>query len=177
MKLLNNLLKFPILCTLLTISNFSIACNPGQGSGQCGYYDNSGYHNAPIGSYSGNNYKQPTQIINRIIHLPSKFGAIASSQSESIIYPSSNMNSSTAAINEALRGCGRYASDCEIVAQVENGCLALAYGKFDNIHYVSSTGGGSTKDEARKNAINACHKFGGAGCKIIELSCSIPTPP
>ena len=130
MKLLNNLLKFPILCTLLTISNFSIACNPGQGSGQCGYYDNSGYHNAPIGSYSGNNYKQPTQIINRIIHLPSKFGAIASSQSESIIYPSSNMNSSTAAINEALRGCGRYASDCEIVAQVENGCLALAYGKF-----------------------------------------------
>ena len=63
MKHLDKMTKFCFAGYLLTLSTFTLACNPGQGSGQCGYYDNSGYHNAPIGSYSGNNYKQPTRVI------------------------------------------------------------------------------------------------------------------
>lgn len=174
MKHLDKMTKFCFAGYLLTLSTFTLACNPGQGSGQCGYYDNSGYHNAPIGSYSGNNYKQPT----RVIKLPSRYGAVAWSEGGG-----SGMSHNRLSEKEAAEAAMQYCKNagglkCVIAAEVRNSCIAISTGQAKN---GSGTYGnvatGQPEDTAIQNAINKCKASGFSDCKILDVSCSIPTLP
>ena len=176
MKHLDKMTKFCFAGYLLTLSTFTLACNPGQGSGQCGYYDNSGYHNAPIGSGNsgssyGNNYAPSSP---RVIIVPNRYGAIARSRIGHIGI-SGNMDSMKDATAVAMRNCKRGPSPegCEITAWTRNGCVAASMGKNNEGYYWSFTGANDDESSVIKEVMESCEAAGFSECQILDLICSI----
>jgi hypothetical protein len=171
---MNYIFKTFMTISLFAMTNFALACNPGQGSGQCGYYDNSGYHNAPIGSGNsgssyGNNYAPSSP---RVIIVPNKYGAIAISEDGSL-GSAANMPSMKAAENEALASCAKRASQkCIIKAKTRNGCIAASIGITSRGFYGVYVAAANYKDEVTDKAMNHCIAGGLTKCEILHSSCS-----
>lgn len=174
MKHLDKMTKFCFAGCLLSLSAFTLACNPGQGSGQCGYYDNSGYHNAPIGSYNGGNYSEPTRVITRVVKLPDRFGAVAVSSHG--IGSSHDRPSLKEAETAALNYCKEFGTGCQIAATIRNGCIAVAQGK-NSKGWGIFTKTGEYEDQAVSKTLALCKSMNYTECEIAVSSCSIPTPP
>lgn len=166
---------------LLFFSATIFACNPGQGTGQCGYFDSTGYHNAPIGSNnytnsSNNNYTNKTITI----RLQDKYGAIALGTNGHYGFIS-NMPSKRKAQREALSLCKQHGGvNCEIVHSVRNGCLSIAEGFSNKAKKLVQirTGSSPNRNESESVALNLCIKSGLSECKIIDIEqCSLPVLP
>lgn len=134
---------------------------------------NYGY-NPDCGQSSSN---PPKKIIKHtIIHLPSKYGAIAMNKQVAEIGGSENMDSKAAARRAAIQSCqnGNPNVACKIVATYENGCIAAVGGKKKKLVLFTAaheTSGGY----ALKKAMAKCEKYGASNCQVlISESCSLP---
>ena len=171
---MNYIFKTFMTISLFAMTNFALACNPGQGSGQCGYYDNSGYHNAPIGSGNsgssyGNNYAPSSP---RVIIVPNKYGAIASSK-DGQVGVAANMPSMKAAEKQALANCAKEASEeCLINAKTRNGCIAASIGITSQGFYSYYFTAEDHKFEADEEVMTRCQETGSSECKLIYSACS-----
>lgn len=166
-----------IIFLLLLVSLPTLACNPGQGTGQCGYYDNTGYHNAPIGS--NNTYSVPRTIT---IQLQNRYGAVARSLVTGDMGFVYNETSEEKAKRKALKQCKKNGGiDCGIFNEFVNGCLSVAEGFASSTKSKQSTevraGFSTSPDEAEENALNSCRKDGLFDCYIaFKARCSVHVP-
>lgn len=119
-----------ILCMGL-FPMFSFACSPGVGGGPSG----DPHCMAPILAndpyYNGSMNQQQTPVV---VHIPSKYGAVAMNMD--IGYGSGvlNQDSLSKAKKAALTQCrqGNSKAPCKVVATVRNGCIAAAKGQIIN---------------------------------------------
>lgn len=135
----------------------AFACNPGQGTGQCGYYDNTGYHNAPIGSggnYSGT-YSSPRTVV---IRLPSKYGAVA--MNDTGFATSFNATSERKAKKEALSKCQRGGQvGCKVYFTVRNGCFSGAFGHYENGLVKAFFESTDNQGESENAVLQKCYRY------------------
>lgn len=173
---MKNIFKSFIAVSVFTVTNFAVACNPGQGSGQCGYYDNSGYHNAPIGSSNGGRSYGENDIYARprVIIVPNRYGAIARSDT-GMVGAARNASSQIEANSVALENCRSFNSQpstCKIVATTRNGCVAAATGKNKQGFYATAVAAATTEKITNKQAISTCKGNGLFECEILLSACS-----
>lgn len=119
----------------------------------------------------------PKKIIEHtVVHLPSKYGAIANDKKTGTLGGSENMDSESTARKAAIQSCqnGNTNASCKIVATYANGCIAAVGGKKKSLilfKAVHETSGGY----ALKKAMAKCEKFGASNCQVlIRESCSLP---
>ena len=160
-----------IFLGVLSLNAF--AFDPTQGALQndsslCGY----GYN--PNCGQSSDSYA-PQKIINTtIVHVPSKYGALAFSEKPSVAADAGNLNSEAEAREAAKQRCREAGGgSCKVIHLIRNGCIAAATGKIKNKYAIYTAGGvpGSTENAA----LNNCQVAGAQGCKIgMFENCSVP---
>ena len=170
--------KFLVLI-LLFFSSVALACDPGQGTGQCGYYDNGIYYNRPLGYYSDET-PQPPKTVN--IRLKSRYAAIALTTNGNGHFGFiSNMPSERKARREALSLCKQHGGvNCRIVSTFRNACVSISEG-FSNQEKTLTQlrlGFSAYRNESDNLALNECRKAGLLDCKVIDREqCSLPVLP
>lgn len=178
----------PLAIVLLGISLPVFACDPGQGSGQCGYYDGSGYyHNERRGEGSYNSsgslgYGGSGQIQRRVINLLSNYGAVAVALDSvnNQLYLSSNEPSIEKAEKAALEGCQSFSkTKCQITHTYGNGCISTAEGKTSSGTYPVFYGVTAEPNQSANKAMKMCQKAGLSNCTLITEyeKCSLPKMP
>jgi len=119
-----------ILCMGLS-TMFSFACSPGVGGGPSG----DPHCMAPIlvndPYYNGSMNQQQTPVV---VHIPSKYGAVAMNMDTGYGSGVLNQDSLSKAKKAALTQCrqGNSKAPCKVVATVRNGCIAAAKGQIIN---------------------------------------------
>lgn len=119
-----------ILCMGL-FPMFSFACSPGVGGGPSG----DPHCMAPILAndpyYNGSMNQRQTPIV---VHIPSKYGAVAMNMDTGYGSGVLNQDSLSKAKKAALAQCrqGNSKAPCKVVATVRNGCIAAAKGQIIN---------------------------------------------
>ena len=119
-----------ILCMGL-FPMFSFACSPGVGGGPSG----DPHCMAPIlvndPYYNGSMNQQQTPVV---VHIPSKYGAVAMNMDTGYGSGVLNQDSLSKAKKAALTQCrqGNSKAPCKVVATVRNGCIAAAKGQIIN---------------------------------------------
>ena len=119
-----------ILCMGL-FPMFSFACSPGVGGGPSG----DPHCMAPILAndpyYNGSMNQQQTPVV---VHIPSKYGAVAMNMDTGYGSGVLNQDSLSKAKKAALTQCrqGNSKAPCKVVATVRNGCIAAAKGQIIN---------------------------------------------
>ncbi|HHK5994143.1 TPA: DUF4189 domain-containing protein [Neisseria subflava] len=109
---------------------FSFACSPGVGGGQSG----DPHCMAPILAndpyYNGSMNQQQTPVI---VHIPSKYGAVAMNMDTADVSGVLNQDSLSKAKKAALTQCrqGDSKAPCKIVTWVRNSCIAMAEGQIN----------------------------------------------
>lgn len=159
---------------LLSLIHFNaFACDPGAGTGQCGYYENGTYYNRPRGYYSDGVSNSPTV---RTIRLPSRYGAVAESSNNHNLTSSYAQSSKRKARKEALAQCKQAGgTDCKILYTIRNGCLSIAGGKHSSGLFTTSAGSTDYEGGADRAALQECHRDGLTECRIIMTEeCSLP---
>ncbi len=164
-----------ILCMGL-FPMFSFACSPGVGGGPSG----DPHCMAPILAndpyYNGSMNQQQTPVI---VHIPSKYGALALNKKTGISGGAIQMDSLSRAKKEAIKKCenGGKNAPCTIVQWVRNGCIAAARGIKTNVSnnpFISFFDAGKV-GEAEKKAMTNCRASGASNCEIyISEACSLP---
>ena len=163
-----------ILCMGL-FPMFSFACSPGVGGGPSG----DPHCMAPIlanDPYYNGSMKQQTPVI---VHIPSKYGALALNKKTGISGGAIQMDSLSRAKKEAIKKCenGGKNAPCTIVQWVRNGCIAAARGIKTNVSnnpFISFFDAGKV-GEAEKKAMTNCRASGASNCEIyISEACSLP---
>ena len=164
-----------ILCMGL-FPMFSFACSPGLGGGPSG----DPHCMAPILAndpyYNGSMNQQQTPVV---VHIPSKYGALALNKKTGISGGAIQMDSLSRAKKEAIKKCenGGKNVPCTIVQWVRNGCIAAARGIKTNVSnnpFISFFDAGKV-GEAEKKAMTNCRASGASNCEIyISEACSLP---
>ena len=164
-----------ILCMGL-FPMFSFACSPGVGGGPSG----DPHCMAPILAndpyYNGSMNQQQTPVV---VHIPSKYGALALNKKTGISGGAIQMDSLSRAKKEAIKKCenGGKNVPCTIVQWVRNGCIAAARGIKTNVSnnpFISFFDAGKV-GEAEKKAMTNCRASGASNCEIyISEACSLP---
>lgn len=119
-----------ILCMGL-FPMFSFACSPGVGGGPSG----DPHCMAPILAndpyYNGSMNQQQTPVI---VHIPSKYGAVAMNMDTGYASGVLNQDSLSKAKKAALTQCrqGNPKASCRVASWVRNGCIAAARGQIIN---------------------------------------------
>ena len=119
-----------ILCMGL-FPMFSFACSPGVGGGPSG----DPHCMAPILAndpyYNGSMNQQQTPVI---VHIPSKYGAVAMNMDTGYASGVLNQDSLSKAKKAALTQCrqGDPKASCRVASWIRNGCIAAARGQIIN---------------------------------------------
>lgn len=119
-----------ILCMGL-FPMFSFACSPGVGGGPSG----DPHCMAPILAndpyYNGSMNQQQTPVV---VHIPSKYGAVAMNMDTGYASGVLNQDSLSKAKKAALTQCrqGNPKASCRVASWVRNGCIAAARGQIIN---------------------------------------------
>lgn len=157
-----------IISLLLLASSSVLACNPDQGTGQCGYR---GANGAIYNSYgeAQNSYQQRGAINNssvRIIKQPDSFAALAQATSGRT-FSVTHMHSTTEAKNSVIRKCEQSTGEKCIVAHAfQNGCMSAASGMLKNGRYRLFPASAPTGGEAEVKAMAACKAAGLYDCLL-----------
>jgi hypothetical protein len=157
-----------IISLLLLASSSVLACNPDQGTGQCGYR---GANGAIYNSYgeAQNSYQQRGAINNssvRIIKQPDSFAALAQATSGRT-FSVTHMHSTTEAKNSVIRKCEQSTGEKCIVAHAfRNGCMSAASGMLKNGRYRLFPASAPTGGEAEVKAMAACKAAGLYDCLL-----------
>ena len=173
---------FMVSLFLLAASN-ALACNPAQGTGQCGFYDATGRwvgtraeYDASFQQQGGTTYNPPPPPP-RIVKLPDRFGAVAVNQTT--FASTYNMSSKKEARQKALREC-QYGQKqpCVIYSEYAIGCISLVNGWNDKDargNFFASVS--ATRGQAYYDVMNKCSaKY--SNCQVvIQEECSIAEPP
>ena len=123
--------KFILILCIGISSAFSFACSPGLGGGPSG----DPHCMAPILAndpyYNGSMNQQQTPVV---VHIPSKYGAVAMNMDTGYGSGVLNQDSLSKAKKAALAQCrqGNSKAPCKVVATVRNGCIAAAKGQIIN---------------------------------------------
>ena len=123
--------KFILILCIGISSAFSFACSPGVGGGPSG----DPHCMAPILAndpyYNGSMNQQQTPVV---VHIPSKYGAVAMNMDTGYGSGVLNQDSLSKAKKAALAQCrqGNSKAPCKVVATVRNGCIAAAKGQIIN---------------------------------------------
>ena len=176
--------SFIVSLFLLATSN-ALACNPAQGTGQCGFYDATGRWVATRAEYDASFQQQGGTVYNPpppppiTVMLPDRFGALGFTQKGNRGYPASNLSSREEAGREAMRLCRNDGNtDCKIIYRVKNGCFAAADGMMKNGMFRLHFGFDSTPSIAETKAMDVCVSAGMKDCRLAQKAeCSIARPP
>ena len=175
--------SFMVALFLLAASN-ALACNPAQGTGQCGYQGYGGIYSSygeAQDSYKqqyGTTYNLPSPPPPRIVMLPDRFGALGEAHKRAKLYPASNLSSREEAGREAMRLCRNDGNtDCKIIYRVKNGCFAAADSMTKNgmfrLHFGFDT---TSPSMAETQAMDVC--VAAKDCMLAQKAeCSIARPP
>ena len=173
--------SFIVSLFLLATSN-ALACNPGQGSGQCGFYDATGRwvatraeYDASFQQQGGGTVYNPPPPPPRIVMLPDRFGAIAAN---STTFASTyNMSSKKEARQKALQDC-QYGQKqpCEILTEYANGCVSFVLGRKGKLgNFMSDVS--PKRGYAYYNVMSKCFANHDTCTALIKEECSIAEPP
>ena len=175
--------SFIVSLFLLATSN-ALACNPGQGTGQCGFYDATGRWVATRAEYDasfqqqggGTVYTPPPPPITVI--LPDRFGAVARAINNHGFSSVYNMNSKQEARRKVLQDCKKgNASPCKIYLEYGNGCISMASGKGPFNHYYPVYSFSRQQGQTQRDVMEKCSaQYSDCGI-AIEEECSIVRPP
>ena len=154
-----------IISLLLLASSGVLACNPDQGTGQCGYR---GANGAIYNSYgeAQNSYRQQGGMVNnsstgsvKIIKQPDSFAAMASSTKSGKVATVTHKRSIAEANKEAMKKCEQATGEkCILMHSFQNGCMTAASGmvkKPNGYHLFPASA--STGYEAERKAMAACN--------------------
>ena len=162
--------SFIVSLFLLATSN-ALACNPGQGSGQCGFYDATGRWVATRAEYDasfqqqggGTVYNPP---LPRIVKRPDSFAALAQATSGRT-FSVTHMHSITEANNSVIRKCEQSTGEkCIVAHSFQNGCMSAASGMLKNGRYRLFPASAPTGREAEVKAMAACKAAGLYDCLL-----------
>ena len=139
-----------------------MACNPDQGTGQCGYRGANGAIYNSYGEAQGS-YQQQKGGTNgssvRIVKQPDSFAAMASSTKSGKVATVTHKHSIAEANKEAIRKCERATGEkCILMHSFQNGCMTAASGmvkKPNGYHLFPASA--STGYEAETKAMAACN--------------------
>lgn len=172
--------SFMVALFLLAASE-ALACNPAQGSGQCGFYDATGRWVGTRAEYDASFQQQGRATYNppppRIVMLPDSWGAIA--VNSTTFASTYNMSSKKEARQKALKDCQyRQKEPCVIYGDYANRCVSLVQGWDKNrrqSYFVlaQSTGRG----QIGRGALNKCAAQYNDCRFVIEEECSLPQIP
>lgn len=96
------------------------------------------------------------------------FGAIAYGARSTAAGWAYGKASASAANSTALFECRKHGDDCQLVITLSNGCAAVAAIESQGIFAV---GQGSTRQQAKSRAMNACTGQHGSECKVEAWTC------
>ena len=147
-----------ILCMGL-FPMFSFACSPGVGGGPSG----DPHCMAPILAndpyYNGSMNQQQTPVI---VHIPSKYGAVAMNMDTGYASGVLNQDSLSKAKKAALTQCrqGDPKASCRVASWIRNGCIAAARGQIiNNPTQWTSFFAGKEKGLAEAAALAKCKAY------------------
>ncbi len=113
---------------------------------------------------------------NKIIRIPSHYGAVAYDGTKGILGASeNNLKSSRAAKKEAIQVCiklGGTAKTCRIAVVSRNSCNAVALGANSKGGGVSAGDADLLKEVAENKVMQQCRDMGGQKCFIAYSYCS-----
>ena len=122
--------KFILTLCFGISSAFSFACSPGVGGGPSG----DPHCMAPILAndpyYNGSMNQQQTPVI---VHIPSKYGAVAMNMDTGYASGVLNQDSLSKAKKAALAQCrqGNPKASCRVASWARNSCIAMAQGQIN----------------------------------------------
>ena len=172
-----------VVSLLLLTSSNALACNPAQGTGQCGFYDATGgwvatraEYDASFQQQGGTTYNPPSPPPPPItVKLPPRFGAIA--VNSTVFASTYNMSSKKEARQKALQDCQYGQKEpCRIFTEYRNSCVSLAQGRDKRSGYFVAEFA-DNRGQASYKAMNKCSAQYGNCSILIEEECSIPEPP
>ena len=177
---------FMVSLFLLAASN-ALACNPAQGSGQCGFQGADGTYGSALSaqeSYNrqqgGGDYYDPSRVPLPpiVITLPDRFGAIAE-EDGAHVFSVTNKDSMEEAKRDVVRKCKREtkSSSCRAVFAYGNGCVAAVSGKLLDGRFLLFPESAPTANEANRKAMKKCKKSAKDCIFIVQNECSIEQPP
>ena len=171
--------SFMVTLFLLAASN-ALACNPAQGTGQCGYQGYGGIYS----SYgeAQDSYKQQYGTTYNLpspppitVKLPDRFGAIA--VNSTTFASTYNMSSKKEARQKALQDC-QYGQKqpCKILTEYANGCVSFVQGWKGKLSTFMSDGS-PERGYAYYNVMRKCSANHDTCTVLIKEECSIAEPP
>ena len=174
-----------VVSLLLLTSSNALACNPAQGTGQCGYQGYGGIYSSygeAQDSYKqqyGTTYNPPSPPSPpRIVMLPDRFGALGEAHKRAKLYPASNLSSREEAGREAMRLCRNDGNtDCKIIYRIKNGCFAAAEGMMKNGMFLLHFGVDTSPSMAETKAMDLCASAAKDCMLAQKAECSIARPP
>lgn len=153
-----------MILLLLSTSSGALACNPDQGTGQCGYR---GANGAIYNSYgeAQNSYQQQGGAINnssmgsvRIVKQPDSFTAMAAPKSQPKVFTETHKHSDAAAKSSVLKKCEQATGDkCIVMVAFKNGCMTAASGMVKEGGYRLYAESAVTGEKAERKAMAACN--------------------
>ena len=149
-----------IISIFLLANSVALACNPDQGTGQCGYRGANGAIYNSYGEAQGS-YQQQKGGTNgssvRIVKQPDSFGAMASSTKSGKVFTVTHHPSINAANKGAMYKCEQATGEkCIIRHTFRNGCMTATSGMAKNGGYLLFPESAPTLREAEKKAMAAC---------------------
>ena len=153
--------SFIVSLSLLATSN-ALACNPAQGTGQCGYQGYGGIYSSygeAQDSYKqqyGTAYNPPPP---RIVKKPDSFAAMANSPKSGRVFTVTNYLSRDAADNAVIYKCQQATGEkCFVVHAFRNGCMTAISGTKRTGGALLFPASALTGREAEEKAMTACKK-------------------
>ena len=178
-----------IFSLFLLASSSALACNPAQGTGQCGFQGADGIYGSALDaqeSYNrqqgGGGYYDPSRIPLPpiVITLPDKFGSIAENNTPQL-FTVTNKSSMAEAERDVVRKCKRSsksnANSCRAVFSYGNGCVAAVSGELLDGGFFLFPESAPTANEANRKAMSKCKKSAKDCEFIVQNECSIAQPP
>ena len=172
---------------LLVASN-ALACDPAQGSGQCGFQGADGTYGSALSAQESynrqqgvGNYYDPSRVPLPpiVITLPDKFGSIAGDNNNGNVFTVINKDSVSEAEQDVMQKCKRAnkSNNCLALLSYKNGCVAATAGEVSKNKPRLFPETAPTAYEANRKAMSACKKSA-KGCQfIVKDECSIARPP
>ena len=161
-----------IFSLLLLASSNILACNPDQGTGQCGYR---GANGAIYNSYgeAQNSYQRQSGVMNnlstenpRIIKKADSFGGFAAAKSGDT-FSVTHKHSAAEAERSAVKRCEQATGEkCFAMHSYKNGCMTAASGLLKAGSYRLFPASAPTGREAEKKAMAACKAAGLYDCVL-----------
>jgi hypothetical protein len=96
------------------------------------------------------------------------YGALAISPSTGAYGFGSNYDTAAAARDRAMTECRKHAQDCQVYAQFQRQCIAVARASNNAFGWAY----GFAADERGERALNECAGRNGNDCKVVTRFCS-----